>query len=278
MGSRLADTKRRRCPKPSALVEQLAARRFQSPTTAAQPNPASTEAGATPIRHARPWRVPSGRGARPPSPPPTLRFHTSHRGLKPRTTTARHAHAWRRRPCLRSPVPPAPQSEPNPAGTEAGATPGPARQPVARAFRPRCSASITTVHAPLSHQPSRAEAARHARPAHFAVAQASLPAVFDPSQHASSSPTSPARRPAPRPVRHANPWRVPSGRGARPPSPPPTLRSHTSHRGLKPRATTVRLTSPWRRRPCLRSPIHARSPIRARPHRHGGRRHASSAC
>ena len=70
----------------------------------------------------------------------------------------------------------------------------------------------------------------------------------------SSRQSPPARRPAPHPVRHANPWRVPSGRGARPPSPPPRLRFHTSHRGLRPAPRPVRLTSPWRRRPCLRPP------------------------
>ncbi len=88
-------------------------------------------------------------------------------------------------------LPPAPQLPPNIAGTEAGATPSPA-----------CSR----------------------------VAQASLPAIPGSHPLLSSRPTSPAQRPAPRPVRHAQ---------------------------------------PWRRRPCLRSPAPARSPAHAQHRRHG---------
>ena len=94
-----------------------------------------------------------------------------------------------------------------------------------------------------------------------------------------SSQTSPARRPPPRPVRHAHAWRrrpclrfptppapnrtghrpvLPSGRRSMSPTGPSRLRplpsSSQTSPARRPAPRPIRLTSPWRRRPCLRFP------------------------
>ena len=108
----------------------------------------------------------------------------------------RHAQPWRRRPCLRPPIHVGsptrhfsyshPATAPNIAGTEAGATPHPARQTVAQASLPAIPGSrrlpdtaflLLSPAAPPNIAGTEAGATPH--PARPAVAQASLPAIPD---------------------------------------------------------------------------------------------------